>query len=68
MLARIELFCSKAGNSRPPYPLETVLRIHLLRNWFALSDLSMEEAIWCCLTSDQYFSLRMHVRGPTSDS
>jgi len=28
---------TKAGGGRKPYPLETMLRIHLLQNWFSLS-------------------------------
>ncbi|WP_282390290.1 transposase, partial [Pseudomonas sp. PS01296] len=31
---------------RKPYPLETMLRIHLLQNWFSLSDPAMEEALY----------------------
>ena len=31
---------------RQPYPLETMLRIHLLQQWYALSDPSMEEALY----------------------
>jgi len=27
------------------YPLETILRVHLMQNWFALSDPAMEEAL-----------------------
>ena len=34
---------SKGG--RPPYPLETMLRIHLLQQWYDLSDPSMEDAL-----------------------
>lgn len=33
---------SKGG--RPPYPLETMLRIHLLQRWYELSDPAMEDA------------------------
>ncbi len=40
----IEPFYLKAGGGRKPYPLETMLRIHLLQNWFSLSDPCMEEA------------------------
>jgi len=29
---------------RPPYPLATMLRVHLLQQWYSLSDLAMEEA------------------------
>ena len=35
---------SKKGG-RPPYPLATMLRIHLLQQWYSLSDLAMEEAL-----------------------
>jgi transposase, IS5 family len=42
----IEPFYPKAGGGRKPYPLETMLRIHLLQNWFSLSDPAMEEALY----------------------
>jgi IS5 family transposase len=32
-------------SGRPPYPLSTMLRIHLLQQWYSLSDLAMEEAL-----------------------
>ena len=35
---------SKKGG-RPPYPLGTILRIHLLQRWYLLSDPAMEEAL-----------------------
>ncbi|NMZ98163.1 transposase, partial [Pseudomonas lundensis] len=44
LLGLIEPFYPKAGGGRKPYPLETMLRIHLLQNWFSLSDPAMEEA------------------------
>lgn len=34
---------SKTG--RPPFPVETMLRIHYLQQWFGLSDPAMEEAL-----------------------
>ena len=34
---------SKKGG-RPPYPLATMMRIHLLQQWYSLSYLAMEEA------------------------
>ena len=34
---------SKGG--RPPYPLSTMLRIHLLQQWYDLSDPAMEDAL-----------------------
>ena len=35
-----------AGNGRRPYPLRTMLRIHLMQNWFSLSDPGMEDALY----------------------
>jgi IS5 family transposase len=35
-----------AGRGRRPYALEAMLRVHLMQNWFALSDPAMEEALY----------------------
>lgn len=35
--------CKKGG--RPPYPLATMLRIHLMQQWYSLSDPGMEEVL-----------------------
>jgi IS5 family transposase len=42
---------SKGG--RPPYPLETMLRIHLLQQWYDLSDPAMDDAPLCRHCADQ---------------
>lgn len=34
------------GKGRRPYPLATMLRVHLMQQWFGLSDPAMEEALW----------------------
>jgi len=34
---------SKGG--RPPYPMESMLRIHLMQQWYSLSDPAMEDAL-----------------------
>jgi IS5 family transposase len=34
-----------AGRGRRPFPLETMLRIHLMQQWFGYSDPGMEEAL-----------------------
>lgn len=34
-----------AGNGRRPYPLEAMLRIHLMQQWFGYSDSAMEDAL-----------------------
>ncbi len=36
----------EASNGRRPYPLATMLRIHLMQNWFSLSDPGMEDALY----------------------
>ncbi len=46
LLELIEPFYPKAGGGRKPYPLETMLRIHLLQSWFSLSDPAMEGALY----------------------
>jgi IS5 family transposase len=35
----------KAKTGRPPFPIETMLRIHYMQQWFGLSDPAMEEAL-----------------------
>ena len=46
LVALIEPSYPKAGRGRHPYPLETMLRIHLLQNWYGFSDPAMEEALY----------------------
>ena len=46
--ALVELVAAHApvGNKgRPPFPVETMLRIHFMQQWFTLSDPAMEEAL-----------------------
>lgn len=46
LLRLIEPFYPSAARGRPPYPLETMLRVHFLQNWYTLSDPAMEEALY----------------------
>lgn len=47
LLALIEPHYPKMGlPGRQPYPLATMLRIHFLQQWYALSDPAMEEALY----------------------
>ncbi|MGA9343406.1 MAG: IS5 family transposase [Rhodanobacteraceae bacterium] len=46
LLALIEPVYPKAGKGRRPYPIQTMLRIHLMQNWFGYSDPAMEEALY----------------------
>ena len=47
LLGLIEPHYPKAGSKggRPPMPLETILRVCFLRNWYALSDPMAEETL-----------------------
>lgn len=46
LLALIEPLYPIAGRDRHPYPLETMLRVHLMQNGFGLSDPALEEALY----------------------
>ncbi|HIC8859753.1 TPA: IS5 family transposase, partial [Aeromonas hydrophila] len=46
MLAVIESVYPKAGNGRRPYPLDTMLRIHCMQQWYNLSDSAMKDALY----------------------
>ena len=46
LLKLIEPYYHKAGNGRPPMPMETMLRIYFLQQWYSLSDPAAEEALY----------------------
>ncbi len=46
LLKDIESVYPVAGRGRRPYPVEVMLRVHLMQNWFGLSDPAMEEALY----------------------
>jgi IS5 family transposase len=46
MVALIEPHYPKAGNGTQPMPLERMLRIHFMQQWFNLSDPGMEDALY----------------------
>jgi IS5 family transposase len=41
----VQPHCPRAKTGRPPFSVQTMLRIHYLQQWFALSDPAMEEAL-----------------------
>ncbi|MBA0231442.1 IS5 family transposase, partial [Stenotrophomonas maltophilia] len=51
-------------NGRPPFALETMLRIHCMQQWFTLSDLAMEEAFFDTPIYREFASLDAHGRVP----
>ena len=59
LLALIEPFYPVAGRGRHPYPIATMLRVHLMQNWFSLSDPSMEEALYEIASMRQFARLTL---------
>jgi transposase, IS5 family len=49
---------SKKGG-RPPYPLVTMLRIHLLQRWYSLSDPAMEEVLIKMPTTRRFVGIEL---------
>lgn len=41
----ISPYSHEGRRGRPPFPVETMLRIHFMQQWFTLSDPAMEEAL-----------------------
>jgi len=46
LLALIAPHAPVARTGRPPFALEALLRIHFLQQWYGLSDVAMEEALF----------------------
>ena len=59
LLNLIEPVYPKAGNGRPPYPLKVMLKVHLMQNWFGLSDPAMEEALYEIASMRQFAGLSL---------
>ena len=46
LVVLIAPYYPEGKNGRPPFALETMLRVHCMQQWFELSDLGMEEAFF----------------------
>src|SRR5437588_11615662 len=46
LVARLAPLYPKGERGRPPVPLERMLRVHFLQQWYALVDEAMEEALY----------------------
>ena len=46
LVQRIAPYYPEGRNGRPPFSLETMLRVHFMQQWFGLSDPAMEEAFF----------------------
>ena len=65
--ALVELIapCYPEGRQgRPPFPLETMLRVHFMQQWFTLSDPAMEEAFFDVPLYREFAQLDAHGRLP----
>ena len=51
-------------NGRPPFALETMLRVHFMQQWFTLSDPAMEEAFFDVPLYREFAQLDAHGRLP----
>lgn len=59
LLEVIEPFYPKAGNSRRPYPLETMFRIHCMQQWYSLGDEATEDALYEIASMRQFARLSL---------
>jgi IS5 family transposase len=46
LIKLIKWYYPKAGNGRQPMPLEMMLRIYFMQQWYGLSDPAMEDALY----------------------
>ncbi len=46
LLAAVKRYYPKAGNGRHPMPMERMLRIYFMQQWYGLSDPAMEDALY----------------------
>ena len=46
LLSVIKKYYPKAGNGRQPMPMERMLRIYFMQQWYGLSDPAMEDALY----------------------
>lgn len=59
LLKVVQPFYPVAGRGRRPYPLMAMLRVHLMQNWFGLSDPAMEEALYEIVSMRKFAGLRV---------
>ena len=46
LVKRIAPYYPEGKNGRPPFSLQTMLRVHFLQQWLTLSDPAMQEAFF----------------------
>jgi IS5 family transposase len=64
LVGLIAPYYPEGRNGRPPFELETMLRLHCLQQWFELSDLGLEEALFDIPLYREFAKLDAHGRLP----
>ena len=64
LVALIEPFAPQGKRGRPPFSVETMLRIHFMQQWFTLSDPAMEEALYDVPLFREFAGLTWTTRWP----
>ena len=64
LLGLIEPHAPRKERGRPPFGAEVMLRIHFLQQWFGLSDVAMEEALFDVPLYRQFAGLGGMIRLP----
>lgn len=59
LLKKLKRHYPKGGTGRPPYPLETMLRIHCMQLFYNLSDPGMEDALYEIESMRRFAGLRL---------
>jgi len=59
LIKELERYYPKGQNGRPPYPLETMLRIHCMQLFYNLSDPGMEDALYEIESMRRFAGLRL---------
>ena len=60
----ISPYYSEGRTGRPPFALQTMLRLHFIQQWFNLSDQAMEEALFDVPLYREFAGLDAHGRLP----
>ena len=68
LIALVEPHYPKPGNGRPPQPLETMLRIHFLQQFFNLSDPAAEDALYDSRSMARFARVKADVTGVPDES
>jgi len=59
LLKQLKRHYPKGGTGRPPYPLDTMLRIHCMQLFYNLSDPGMEDALYEIESMRRFAGLRL---------